>query len=159
MGKMREWIEEAMPSDVTDEQLRAGFVRAVATLSECRSEVCTSNESACPLELLPGPRREPCAGCFVRGVLEADDEPRDLACCWVSVLLNREPDVAAALRVWNIGERVPGRCRWSECVASGPMYQLLHYQTDEPTDECVCAACGRVWYLDEAREGGETDGE
>ena len=159
MGTMSEWIEEAMPSDVTEEQLRAGFVLAVAALSECRSEVGTSNESACPLELLPGPRREPCAGCFVHATLEAEEEPNDLACCWVTVLLGREPDVAEALRVWHIGEQVPGKCRAAQCEAGGPLYATLGYRTGEPDDRCICSACGREWELSEVQNGGDTDGD
>lgn len=158
MGTMREWIEESMPQDVTDEQLRTGFVNAVATLARCRSDIGTSNESACP-KGFGGFGGEPCDGCFVRSTLEAEEEPMDLACCWVAVLLGREPSVAAALRVWNIGEQVPGKCRSESCETGGPLYAVLDYKTGEPNGYLLCSACGHEWAPGALQDGGETDGQ
>lgn len=158
MGTMREWIEESMPQDVTEEQLRAGFVRAVATLARCRVGYDDSDVSACP-KGFSGFGREPCAGCFVHAILEAEEEPMDLACCWVAVLLGREPSVAAALRVWNIDEQVPGKCRSESCETGGPLHATLNYRTGESDGCCICSACGREWELDEVQDGGETDGQ
>ena len=155
MGTMREWIEESMPQDVTEEQLRAGFVRAVAKLARCRVGYDDSDVSACPMEF-SGFGREPCAGCFVHAILEAEEEPMDLACCWVAVLLGREPSVAAALRVWNIGEQVPGKCR---CDTGGPLYAVLDYKTGEPNGYLLCSACGHEWAPGALQDGGDPDGE